>query len=53
MSPLRTEALHQVGDREHLFPVGFIGFQGGDLGCECPSVFHTGGRFDESPTDRL
>jgi len=35
MSPRRTEALHEVGDRQHLIPVFLVSFQCGNLGGEC------------------
>jgi hypothetical protein len=35
MSPRRSEALHEVGDRQHLGPVFLVGFQCDNLGGEC------------------
>ena len=34
MSPRRTETFHEVGDGQHLGPVVFIRFKGGNLGGE-------------------
>ncbi len=34
MSPRRTKALHELGDRQHLCPVVLVGFECGDLGGE-------------------
>lgn len=44
MSPRRTEALHEVGDRQHLGPVFLVGFQGGNLDSECLLVVETSRR---------
>ena len=32
MSPRCTQAFHDAGDREHLCPVGFVGFELGRFG---------------------
>jgi len=53
MSPRRTEALHEVGYRQHLRTVIVIGFERGDLRGQGPLVMKSGGSADECGTDRF
>lgn len=51
MSPRRTETLHEFGHGHHLSPVVFVGFEGSDLGGECPLVVEPGGSLNERSTN--
>ena len=53
MSPRRTEALHEVGHRQHLRPIVGVGFKGGDLGGERLLVMEPGCSLHKSRPDRL
>jgi len=53
MSPRRTEALHEVGHRQHLGTIVVVGLQGGHLGGELPLVVEPRCSLDQCGTDCL
>ena len=53
MSPRRTEVLHEIGDRQHLGTVVFVGFQRRDLGSEGLLVETTRRCLNQSGTNCL
>jgi hypothetical protein len=53
MSPLRTQAFHQRGNLQHLFPIRLVCLEGSNLRGDLLAPVKPLGRFNQRPSDRF